>query len=90
MAILIQKDGITMYQDLMNVASVARQLAVSRKRVYQLISDGQLDSLRISQRTIRITRQSVHRFIHDRLKEEYCNLGLDVKPAGRRKRIQGL
>jgi len=67
--------------EMMTVASVARALAVSKKRVYQLIATGRLESLRPSLRTIRIPRSSVERFVQERLEEQRRELGLDLPPA---------
>ena len=74
--------------DLTTVQNVARQLSISPKRVYQLIQDGQLDSLRITARSIRVTRSSVEKFIEERMKQEKKELGLDIGRLPTRKRIQ--
>lgn len=70
--------------ELLTVSVAARRLCVSRKRIYQLIQSGRLDSLRPSPRTIRITRESLERFITDAIKHEKEQLGLDMGPVGRR------
>lgn len=70
--------------DLMTVATVARRLCLSKKRVYQLIQAGRLDSLRTSPRSIRITRESLDRFITDGIQREKEELGLDLGPLPRR------
>ncbi len=76
--------------DLMTVTTAARRLSLSKKRVYQLIQSGRLDSLRTSPRSIRITRESLERFISEGVKNEKQELGLDLGPLPRRTRIQGL
>ncbi len=76
--------------DLVTVSTAARRLSVSKKRVYQLIQAGHLDSLRPSPRSIRITRDSVDRFITDGVRNEKRELGLDLEPLPKRSRIQGL
>jgi excisionase family DNA binding protein len=48
---------------LLSVATVARLLGVSRKRVYQMVWEGKLESLRISPRRIRITNGSLKEFL---------------------------
>lgn len=76
--------------NLMTVTTAARHLSVSKKRVYQLIQEGRLDSLRPSPRTIRITKESLERFITEGIRNEKRELGLDMGPLPRRSRIQGL
>lgn len=70
--------------DLMTVNTAARRLCLSKKRVYQLIQAGQLDSLRTSPRSIRITRESVDRFITEGVQKEKREMGLDLGPLPRR------
>lgn len=76
--------------DLITVTTAARRLSLSKKRVYQLIQEGRLDSLRTSPRSIRITKESVDRFITEGVKTEKKELGLDLGTLPRRSRIQGL
>lgn len=76
--------------DLVSVTTAARRLSLSKKRIYQLIQTGRLDSLRPSPRTIRITKDSVDRFIADGVRNEKRELGLDMGPLPKRSRIQGL
>ncbi|MGI8907454.1 MAG: helix-turn-helix domain-containing protein [Candidatus Sumerlaeaceae bacterium] len=71
--------------ELMTVSNVARVLALSTKRVYQLIASGKLDSLRTSPRTIRITRHSLEKYIEEQLERERRELGLDIQPSSRRR-----
>ena len=63
--------------DFMTVQSVARQLAVSKKRIYQLIRSGRLVSLKLSPRSTRVTRLSVETFVDQRLRNQRRELGLD-------------
>ena len=72
--------------ELVTVAFVAKRLSVSRKRIYQLIQAGHLESLRTSPRAIRITRESVDRFIQNGIRREKMELGLDI-PAGGSRRV---
>lgn len=76
--------------DLTTVPLVAKQLSISKKRVYQLVQEGRLESLRLSPRTLRITRSSVDRFINDRVAEEKRELGLDLGTLPPRARVSGL
>lgn len=69
-----------MNSELLDVSAVARKLSVSKKRVYQLIQEGKLDSLRMSPRSIRVTRESLDGFIADGIKKEKADLGLDFVP----------
>lgn len=66
--------------ELITVNIAAKRLCVSKKRVYQLIQAGRIDSLRPSPRSIRITRESLERFIEDGIKKEKQELGLDLGP----------
>ena len=70
--------------DLITVPIAARKLCVSTKRVYQLIQAGRLDSLRLSPRAIRVTKDSMERFIAEGVKREKEELGLDLGPLPRR------
>jgi excisionase family DNA binding protein len=73
-----------MMTELMSVARAAKILDVSRKRVYQLIASGRLDSLRPSPRRIRITRGSLELYIQQQLEREKRELGLDIAPPRKR------
>lgn len=70
-------------KDLLTVHIAAQRLCVSRKRVYQLIQAGHLDSMRPSPRVIRITRESLDRYIEDAIQRERRHLGLDLGPLPR-------
>ncbi len=76
--------------DLVTVTIAARRLSLSKKRIYQLIQTGRLDSLRPSPRSIRITKDSLDKFITEGVRTEKRELGLDLGPLPRRTRIQGL
>ena len=67
--------------ELWTVARVARHLDVSKKRVYQLIQAGRIESLKLSPRTTRVTRESVERYLENLLKRQHEELGLDIKTA---------
>ena len=69
--------------DFMTVHSVARQLAVSKKRIYQLIRSGRLVSLKLSPRSTRITRVSVEQFVDQRLRNQRRELGLAASAVRR-------
>ena len=56
--------------ELWRVARVAEHLDVSKKRVYALIHEGQLEMMRLSQRGTRVTRRSVDEYIRQRLRSE--------------------
>jgi len=55
--------------DFLRVARVAKVLDVSSKRVYALIAERKLESIRLGPRQIRISRESLDRYIQ-RLKME--------------------
>jgi excisionase family DNA binding protein len=67
--------------ELWTVARVARHLDVSKKRVYQLIAAGRLESLRLSARGTRVTRESVEAYLASLLERQRRELGLDIRPA---------
>ncbi len=69
--------------ELWSVARVAKFLDVSKKRVYQLIQQGRLESLKLSPRNTRITRESVERFIAEAKRRQHDELGLDYLPPRR-------
>lgn len=45
------------------VASVAKYLEVSKKRVYHLIQEGKLEAVRLSPRSIRIKKSSIEKYV---------------------------
>jgi excisionase family DNA binding protein len=52
------------------VARVAAHLDVSRKRVYQLVGEGQLEAVRVGPRMMRILLPSLERYIEGRRRAE--------------------
>lgn len=67
--------------ELWTVARVARYLDVSKKRVYQLIAAGRVESLRLSPRATRVTRESVEAYLASLLERQRSELGLDIRPC---------
>jgi excisionase family DNA binding protein len=51
--------------DLWRVYRVAKLLDVSKKRVYQMVHEGKLDAVRLGPRSMRITRESIERFVDE-------------------------
>jgi excisionase family DNA binding protein len=72
--------------ELWTIARVAKFLDVSKKRVYQLIQQGRLESLKLSPRTTRVTRVSVERLIEEGKARQREELGLDWIVAPKRRR----
>ncbi|NQU44713.1 helix-turn-helix domain-containing protein [bacterium] len=70
---------------LTRVWRVAKELDVSRKRIYQMVQEGKLDAVRLGPRSMRITRDSLERFISGQRQKNREELGLDLltKPARR-------
>lgn len=60
----------TYSSELWSVPKVAQHLDISHKRVYNMIRAGELESLRLSQRGIRVLRKSVDRFVQMQMREE--------------------
>jgi excisionase family DNA binding protein len=56
--------------ELWRVAHVARHLDITKKRVYALIQDGDLEALRLSPRGTRVLRRSVDEYVRKRLRSE--------------------
>lgn len=72
--------------DLWPVLRVAQHLGVSKKRVYQLIESGQLESVKLSAHGLRVLRPSVDAYIEGLKVRRVSELGLDMpKPQGRRR-----
>ena len=65
-------------QTFLNVRTVARCLAISSKRVYQLIHEGELESMRVGTRCIRISSDSLDRYVKKSIRMERESLGLDL------------
>ncbi len=72
--------------ELWSVARTAKFLDVSKKRVYQLIQAGRLESLKLSPRTTRVTRESVERLVEEAKRRQRDELGLDFRPPSRTRR----
>jgi excisionase family DNA binding protein len=72
--------------ELWTVSRVAKFLDVSKKRVYQLIQQGRVESLKLSQRSTRVTRASVETLVTKAKERQRDELGLDFlpPPGGRR------
>jgi excisionase family DNA binding protein len=71
--------------ELMTVPRAAKLLAITKKRVYQLIASGRLEALRTSPRGIRVTCSSVEDFIRKQVERERRELGLDIAPVLKRR-----
>jgi excisionase family DNA binding protein len=69
--------------ELWSVARAAKFLDVSKKRIYQLIQQGRLESLKLSPRTTRVTRESVERLVEESKRRQRDELGLDFRPQAR-------
>lgn len=72
--------------ELMTVHRVAKLLDVSKKRVYQLIGAGRIESLKLGPRTTRVTRASVEAYLQNALAAQRMELGLDIAPVSPRRR----
>ena len=73
-----------MMAELWRVYRVAKVLDVSKKRIYQMVREGKLDAVRLGPRSMRITRESLDRFVATGRKTHREDLGLDYqlpKPA---------
>ncbi|MFP4380935.1 MAG: helix-turn-helix domain-containing protein [Candidatus Sumerlaeia bacterium] len=66
------------------VWKVAKELDVSKKRIYQMVQEGKLDAVRLGPRSMRITRESIDRFIEEGRRRNRSEQGLDFqrKKAG--------
>ncbi len=73
-----------MQDRLIHVQQVARYLGVSRKRVYQMVSEGKLDSVRLSPRALRITESSINQFIKESLVSSRDERGVSIAPPSAR------
>ncbi|MBN1867928.1 helix-turn-helix domain-containing protein [Candidatus Sumerlaeota bacterium] len=62
--------------DLWRVYRVAKLLDVSKKRVYQMVHEGKLDAVRLGPRSMRITHESIERFITEGRHKNREELGL--------------
>jgi excisionase family DNA binding protein len=64
---------------LSRVWRVAKELDVSKKRIYQMVNEGKIDAVRLGPRSMRITRDSIDRFITTGRKTNREEKGLDYK-----------
>jgi excisionase family DNA binding protein len=53
----------TTEQSWLTVPEVAEELRIPRSRAYELIQSGELPAVRIGQRSIRVNRQELERFL---------------------------
>jgi excisionase family DNA binding protein len=58
-----EADGISSRREWLKVPETARLLGVPRSRAYELIQRGELPAVRIGERTIRVNRQELERFL---------------------------
>ena len=65
--------------DLLPVSRVAAMLGCSRKRVYQLIELGRLESLRLGPRGLRVPRKSIDAYVAQQMERQKKDLGLDLQ-----------
>lgn len=78
-----------MAEELWTVAKVAQMLSIGRKRVYQMIREGKLDSVKFTIRSMRVTRASVTAFIEEARRRQKEELGLDLNiPRPKRDRAK--
>lgn len=70
---------------LTRVWKVARELDVSKKRVYQMVREGKLEAVRLGPRSMRITRESLQAFLEKAARHHKEELGLDLPPLGSRR-----
>lgn len=53
----------TKAREWLRVPEVAEELNIPRSRAYELIADGDLPAVRIGQKSIRVNRQELERFL---------------------------
>ena len=58
-----ETDGISLRREWLKVPETARLLGVPRTRAYELIQRGELPAVRIGERTIRVNRHELERFL---------------------------
>ena len=58
-----------MMPELWRVYRVAKLLDVSKKRVYQMVQEGKIAAVRLGPRSMRITRESIDKFITEGAKK---------------------
>ena len=64
--------------ELWRVYRVAKLLDVSKKRIYQMVQEGKIEAVRLGPRSMRITRESIERFITEGRRRNLEELGLDL------------
>ena len=55
--------GAALQSELMRVRRVANMLDVTAKRVYQMVTEGKIEAVKIGPRSMRIVRDSVDRYM---------------------------
>ena len=70
---------------LCRVWKVAKELDVSKKRVYQMVQEGKIEAVRLGPRSMRITRESIDTFVANGRKKNREDLGLDYRRPNARK-----
>jgi excisionase family DNA binding protein len=58
-----EMDSISARREWLKVPEIARLLGVPRTRAYDLIQRGELPAVRIGERTIRVNREELERFL---------------------------
>jgi excisionase family DNA binding protein len=64
-------------EQMIRVANVAKLLDVSKKRIYNLITEGKLEAVNLGIRQTRITRESLDRYVSRLRKRRRIELGLE-------------
>ncbi|HBF35339.1 TPA: hypothetical protein DDW35_12330 [Candidatus Sumerlaeota bacterium] len=70
---------------LCRVWRVAKELDVSKKRVYQMVQEGKVEAIRLGPRSMRITRESIDAFVANGRKSNREELGLNYRRPNARK-----
>lgn len=71
-------------QELWPVARVAKYLGVSKRRIYNLIETGRLESLKLSPKGTRVPRASIEAYVEQLKERRRVDLGLDLPRVTRR------
>jgi excisionase family DNA binding protein len=77
-----------MQGELWRVYRVAKLLDVSKKRIYQMVQEGKIDAVRLGPRSMRITRESIDRFVEQGRKKNRDELGIEFIEKARGIRFQ--
>ncbi|MFW6286323.1 MAG: helix-turn-helix transcriptional regulator [Candidatus Sumerlaeota bacterium] len=77
-----------MKDELWRVYRVAKLFDVSKKRIYQMVYEGKLDAVRLGPRSMRVTRESIDRFVETARKEHRDEKGIDLMEKARGIRFQ--